>query len=345
MHNVLKGLSLNYRVHTTVPKWTWIDWVSIWPVVDFFTTMNFVGEICPVDSGFVLPRNLCWHSRVRQPVWNEPFGTNIADCITGGMSSSLLNLGIFFIVLLVEFVCVVKLAGSSGGGGDCVLPTVAHGGGSVHVWGAIHYDGRTNIVILERNITAGTYRQLLETEVLPYARRHFGRNFLFQHDNTPAHQARRMKDFLQDEEVEQLPWPPYSPVLNHIEHVWNGLDHAIRQRERSSQPIWVNCLILSPRNGMHSAKDTWTSWLSLSPDASLLSSRHEEDIPVTKCISPDWTFWGYIFSGGGFAVTSSSLVLACTSSAKLSLFYTILKWAPMTSSSVHFVLQIWYELW
>ncbi len=63
---------------------------------------------------------------------------------------------------------------------DCGLPTVAHGGGSVHALGAIHYDGQTNIVILERNITADTYRQLLETELRPYARRHLDRSFVFQ---------------------------------------------------------------------------------------------------------------------------------------------------------------------
>ncbi len=74
-------------------------------------------------------------------------------------------------------VCVRRAAGGQRFQEDCVLPTVAHGGGSVHVWGAIHYDGRTNLVILERKITADTYRQLLETEVLPYARRHFGRKF------------------------------------------------------------------------------------------------------------------------------------------------------------------------
>ncbi len=44
-------------------------------------------------------------------------------------------------------------------------------------------------------------------------------------------QARRLQDFLQDEKVEQLPWPPYSPDLNPIEHGWDALDHAIRQRE------------------------------------------------------------------------------------------------------------------
>ncbi len=44
-------------------------------------------------------------------------------------------------------------------------------------------------MILERNITADTYRQPLETEMIPCARRHFGRNFLFQHDNASADES------------------------------------------------------------------------------------------------------------------------------------------------------------
>ncbi len=109
----------------------------------------------------------------------------------------------------------------------CVLGTVAHGGGSVHVWGAIHYGGRTNLVILQANVNADTYRQLLATEMVPYARAHF----LFQHDNAPAHRARRTQAFFEEQEIEQLDWPPYPPDLNPIEHCWDARDRAVRQRD------------------------------------------------------------------------------------------------------------------
>ena len=118
------------------------------------------------------------------------------------------------------------------------MGTVAHGGGSVHVWGAIHYGGRTNLVILRGNVNADSYRQVLETEMVPYARAHFGCNFLFQQDNAPAHRARRTQEFFQEEDIEQLPWPAYSPDLNPIEHCWDGLDRAVRKRE--VQPTTLN---------------------------------------------------------------------------------------------------------
>ncbi len=66
-----------------------------------------------VSTLVVLPRKLCWLTRGRQPIWNGAFSTNIADCATEGMSTSLINLGIFFIVLVAEFMCVAKLARGS----------------------------------------------------------------------------------------------------------------------------------------------------------------------------------------------------------------------------------------
>lgn len=114
---------------------------------------------------------------------------------------------------------------------DCVMGTIAHGGGSVHVWGAIHYGGRTNLVVLVENVNADSYRRVLETHMVPYARAHFGRNFLFQHDNAPAHRARRLQGYLEEEEIDQLPWPAYSPDLNPIEHCWDELGRAVRKRD------------------------------------------------------------------------------------------------------------------
>ena len=99
---------------------------------------------------------------------------------------------------------------------DCVVGTVACGDGSVHVWGAIHYGGRSNLVILHNNVNGDSYRQLLVTEMVPCARPHFGRNFLLQHDNAPPHRARGVHDSLEGKEIDQLDWQLYSPDMNPI---------------------------------------------------------------------------------------------------------------------------------
>ena len=82
---------------------------------------------------------------------------------------------------------------------ECVQPRVAGGGGSVHVWGAICADGKSQLVILDRNVTGDVYRQLLDQELLPWARGMFGNNFRYQDDNAPVHRARVVTTYLDDQ--------------------------------------------------------------------------------------------------------------------------------------------------
>ena len=104
-----------------------------------------------------------------------------------------------------------------------------YGGGSVRFWAGIHCGGPTNQVILHQNVNAESYVRLLETHAVSYARRYFGRNVLRQHDNAPTHRARRTQQYLEQEEIEQLPWSVFSPDLNPIEHAWNALCMAVKK--------------------------------------------------------------------------------------------------------------------
>ena len=97
---------------------------------------------------------------------------------------------------------------------DCVVETVGHGGGSVHVWGAMHAGGVSALVVLEGNVNGLVYRDILEHHMLPWARGVFGDNFGYQDDNAPPHRARITTNFLEEEEVQRRPQPARSPDLN-----------------------------------------------------------------------------------------------------------------------------------
>ncbi|UYV68201.1 K02A2.6-like, partial [Cordylochernes scorpioides] len=63
-------------------------------------------------------------------------------------------------------------------------------------------------------------------------------NALYQQDNARPHTARISQQALQD--VQMLPWPPYSPGLSPIEHVWDIIGrrlHALPQ-PRSEDELW-----------------------------------------------------------------------------------------------------------
>ncbi|UYV63376.1 hypothetical protein LAZ67_2003894 [Cordylochernes scorpioides] len=63
-------------------------------------------------------------------------------------------------------------------------------------------------------------------------------NALYQQDNARPHTARISQQALQD--AQMLPWPPYSPDLSPIEHVWDIIGrrlHALPQ-PRSEDELW-----------------------------------------------------------------------------------------------------------
>ncbi|UYV74205.1 BRPF1 [Cordylochernes scorpioides] len=63
-------------------------------------------------------------------------------------------------------------------------------------------------------------------------------NALYQQDNARPHTARISQQALQD--VQMFPWPPYSPDLSPIEHVWDIIGrrlHALPQ-PRSEDELW-----------------------------------------------------------------------------------------------------------
>jgi hypothetical protein len=108
-----------------------------------------------------------------------------------------------------------------------VLPRVHSGGGGVTVWAAFHATGKSQLFIIEGNLDHRRYMDILQGVLLPFAQGTFGANFLFQDDNAPAHRARAVLQFMDEQEIDRLPWPAASPDMNPIENLWAELSRQL----------------------------------------------------------------------------------------------------------------------
>ena len=116
----------------------------------------------------------------------------------------------------------------------CVVERDRFGGGSVMVWGGNSHGLKSQLVVIDGNLTAARYRDgILRPHVIPFLQQH---NLTLQQDNTRLHVASICQVFLTINNVQPLDWPPYSPDLPPTEPI-----HATRaQLTRALEEEWNN---------------------------------------------------------------------------------------------------------
>ena len=117
-------------------------------------------------------------------------------------------------------------------------PTTLFGGGSVCVWGGICYNGRTDLVVLiNETMTAIRYRdRIIEPIIVPFFGA-IGEQFVFIDDNARPHRAGIVNDRIEYHGITRMEWPPCSPDMNCIEHMWAEMSRRLNRLQQPPQTL------------------------------------------------------------------------------------------------------------
>jgi transposase len=124
--------------------------------------------------------------------------------------------------------------------------TIKHGAGSLMVWGCVTGRGMGRIHRIEGIMCGPDYVEILDKQYLGTLkdlklRRSGKEGVIFQQDNDPKHRSKVAENWFRTKNVKRLSWPPSSPDMNIIEHVWDQLDALVRARNplpRNKDELW-----------------------------------------------------------------------------------------------------------
>ncbi len=103
-------------------------------------------------------------------------------------------------------------------------------GNGVMMWGIFSWHTFSPLVPIEHRLNVTAYLSIVADHVHPFMTTVYtSSDGYFQQDNAPCHKAQIISDwFLEhDNEFTLLKWPPQSPDLSPIEHLWDGVEREI----------------------------------------------------------------------------------------------------------------------
>lgn len=110
----------------------------------------------------------------------------------------------------------------------------------LNVWACFCAAGQGYCHIFNETMDKQMYKGILNTNLIPSARLHFSldpphvQQWHFLQDNDPKHKSRVVTEWLHNNGISTIDFPPYSPDLNPIENLWCVMQRAVDEHSTST---------------------------------------------------------------------------------------------------------------
>jgi transposase len=126
------------------------------------------------------------------------------------------------------------------------LKAIKHGARNIMVWGCITAKGMGRLFRIEGIMCAPEYVDILKKQLGGTLKdlniKCTGKNgYIFQQDNDPKHTSKLATEHFTKKKIKKLAWPPSSPDMSIIEHVWDQVDTLVRARDplpTNKEQLW-----------------------------------------------------------------------------------------------------------